>query len=97
MADEPEQQQQEQEPGKEAQRETSRLDDPVLERLLAQERELEALRRRNRKLRAKLARKKVEPESEPEPESNETEPAQPEPVSRPSYAHRLYQILKREV
>ena len=71
----------------------SAVDDPVLKRLLEQERELEKLRRYNERLRKVIQKRKAEvkaAEQNPAPE-----PA-PAAQARHTYASRFYNLLRRD-
>jgi hypothetical protein len=68
------------------------VDDPVLKRLLEQERELEKLRRYNERLRKVIQKRKAEvkaAEEKPAPEPALTQ-------TRHTYASRFYNLLRRD-
>jgi hypothetical protein len=69
------------------------VDDPVLKRLLEQERELEKLRRYNERLRKAIQRRKAEVRAAEQKSTPEPAPA---PQTRHTYASRFYNLLRRD-
>jgi hypothetical protein len=68
------------------------VDDPVLKRLLEQERELEKLRRYNERLRKVIQKRKAEVKAAGEKPAPEPAP----PQARHTYASRFYKLLRRD-
>jgi len=68
------------------------VDDPVLKRLLEQERELEKLRRYNERLRKVIQKRKAEVKAAEQNPAPEPAPAQ----ARHTYASRFYNLLRRD-
>jgi hypothetical protein len=68
------------------------VDDPVLKRLLEQERELEKLRRYNERLRKVIEKRKAEVKAAEEKPAPEPAP----PQTRHTYASRFYNLLRRD-
>jgi hypothetical protein len=68
------------------------VDDPVLKRLLEQERELEKLRRYNERLRKVIQKRKAQAKAAEQTPAPEPAP----PQARHTYASRFYKLLRRD-